>query len=1742
MIFRTLVLSIFALTLSACNISGSGQKGPFKRGSTVTATSLNNQAVPINTLKVAANVWNNQGSYFATKIRWNGWTEMQISGQYFDEFTGAGSSNSLTLDAITSKNRKFDTANIHLFSHLAAARIRQRVSEGQSLNNAWKETQSEMSQIFGLERVTRNINQGVEQLSLLNGSGRYRKDNANLLLFTGSFLASNADLQTLTADFADDGQFNGAGAADFNAIARKGGATGLLAQLSQNLKNNRAYNPPNNADMPSLPIWVIEDAGDTTPPVITVTGENPTEVEAGSDYSDAGATAVDDVDGDVAATAINGSDTIDTSTAGTTHTVTYEAKDDEGNTATATREVNIIEATIVDTTPPVITITGQNPITIVVGTPYSDEGATANDAIDGDVAAVAINGSDVIDTSTVAVHTVTYEAEDIAGNKSTATREVNVVETPDTEAPVITLLGNKEDTVEVDKSEVPVKYEDPGYTATDNRDESVNVDVAGLDLIDVSTLGATYTITYSATDVAGNSTTEERTVKVVDTTAPVITINGANPLEVEAGSGVYSDELGATANDNAGAFPATADTTQVDTNALGSYVVIYTAVDDSNNSATSKTRTVNVVDTTAPVITLIGANPVQLVAGNAYSDAGATAEDFIKGTFAAEVDSSAVNTNMAGSYEVVYSAEDAAGNIAELVKRTVNVVLPAPHEIVFVADATDVPRNLDAALFTQRLSLMVSVIDGNGNPTDISPAFNIASVDLTTVGEYPLVFSFTDQFGRVIAKTLTVNVENHLPLAAGQTVTVDEDSSNTAITLTGSDANTGDTLTYAIVAQPTNGTLSGVAPNVSYTPKSNYFGSDSFTFTLSDNTDTSTEATVNITVSSINDLPTADAGADTTAIVNNSVTLTGTGTDVEGVVTYQWSENGADLANGSSASFAYTPTTVGTHTLTLTVTDSDLVAVTDTVNVEASLPSPYTISLAIEGFDLDKGSTQTELENTLFTIGMVQDGNTDIEFASAYSGTVDLNTVGVYSVKLTYIDQFDRLVESTPVEVRVNEVDTSGAVPTEIVFTGHLSGEDTLYIPANHYEEYYEFEELELLDDDYEYLAAVWDQDGNVLSGPDYYLDVEVFDASGSVIDPYTIDFSVDGEFSVIFSYSFYPVGAPSGQRPERISKVLTVVVGEVDHGDSSPISGHVISSEDGTDVANVNIKMFQKSDGQQLFDIPLAPYIVDDGSFLFGMDSNVEYTIVLSAPGFATQVLPIKTPANSQSLRLGDIKMIPRGGLQSVTVGTEIMGSDGAKVTLNNASFVDLSGNPVAIDGNDIKVTITPVDVSTSAGLAAFPGEFSGIATSGELTPIISYGTVEYHFTLNGEELEFSGDAEIEIPLYSTTHQNGDAIAAGDSIPLWSLNEQSGLWEQEGTGTVVASPSSTSGFALRATVTHFTWWNADAFMETAYATVTVSAPKAGSAVVVASRATGWSSRADTVIEVGSSTELLPIPSGSEVCFSASVSFTDGSHGVTSEQCETVATGDSVNVNLDVSAGPLSLAATASSNTTASTYINVAAVPINIRATTPETNVTYTLDSGVMPAGLSMVAVNSTITSISGTPTEAGNFSFVIKGTNTAGESSTIPVSYNVTAGTAAPDLVPATSLATVFVNGNEYSQVFGYGADSVIFINEQGSNTVDMNRANRGGVVTSWSVSNFEVNESNFFNNDDQDPFSDDFVGDPAESITIDPQSGLLTFTHIEGSESVTFDVTATNGLGSSVMQVEVLSSAPNFGPGAPQ
>jgi hypothetical protein len=176
---------------------------------------------------------------------------------------------------------------------------------------------------------------------------------------------------------------------------------------------------------------------DTTPPSITLTGNNPQVIEAGTQYVELGATATDNRDGDLSNAIVIDASQVDTSVPGT-YVVSYRVSDAAGNSGSASRTV-VIE----DTMPPVITLLGDDPQIIVAGNPYNELGATASDMLDGDLSAQIVTDATAVDTMVAGDYIVTYDVMDAAGNTAvTVTRTVRVELPPPPAVPQVTMEGD----------------------------------------------------------------------------------------------------------------------------------------------------------------------------------------------------------------------------------------------------------------------------------------------------------------------------------------------------------------------------------------------------------------------------------------------------------------------------------------------------------------------------------------------------------------------------------------------------------------------------------------------------------------------------------------------------------------------------------------------------------------------------------------------------------------------------------------------------------------------------------------------------------------------------------------------------------------------------------------------------------------------------------------------------------------------------------------------------------------------------------------------------------------------------------------------------------------------------------------------------------------------------------------------------------------------------------------------------
>jgi len=364
-------------------------------------------------------------------------------------------------------------------------------------------------------------------------------------------------------------------------------------------------------------------------------------------------------------------------------------------------------------------------------------------------------------------------------------------------------------------------------------------------------------------------------------TAALVVAPAHGSLTLNAnGSFVYTPAANYNGSDS---FTYKANDGQVDSN-VATVTLSITAVDDppvaTNDSYTTAEDTPLVVpangvlgndtDVEGDTLTAI------LVSGPSHGSVALNANGGFTYTPAA---------NYNGSDSFTYKANDgqADSNVASVLL-TISAVNDAP-----VANAQSVSTNEDTA---KAIALTASDVDGDAltfsivaGPTHGALSGTPPNVTYTPSANYNGADSFTFKANdshvdsNVATVSITVIPVNDAPVANAQSVSTNEDTAK-AITLAATDVD-GDALTYSIVTGPAHGTLSGTAPNVTYTPAANYNGADSFTFKANDSHVDSNVAAVSITVIPVNDPPVANAqNVSTNEDTAKAITLTAS--DVEG--------------------------------------------------------------------------------------------------------------------------------------------------------------------------------------------------------------------------------------------------------------------------------------------------------------------------------------------------------------------------------------------------------------------------------------------------------------------------------------------------------------------------------------------------------------------------------------------------------------------------------------------------------------------------------------------------------------------------------------------------------------------------------------------------------------------------------------------------------------------------------------------
>ncbi len=407
-------------------------------------------------------------------------------------------------------------------------------------------------------------------------------------------------------------------------------------------------------------------------------------------------------------------------------TVTWTATDTSGNSANSTQIVSVVDSTAPEIIPPTDVSSeaeGPDGSNVLIGN------ATVSDAI-----GISTVSNNAPLTFPIGTTIVTWTATDLHGNENSVNQTVSVV---DTTPPTITAPQNVIfEAVDPSANIVPIGVAD----ATD----AVGVQKVQSNAPSSFPLGDT-TVTWTATDNAGNSATVVQTVSVVDTTAPTFTPNETITVEaisenenlVELTNPIVDDAVGVSSltNDSPSMF------------SVGDTIVTWNATDAAGNSAIIS-QTVSVVDTTAPKLTAPSSQTVEATSalGNAVDYGVATYSDAVGVT---SITNDAPETFPFGLTSITWTAIDAAGNSASEIQQ------------IFVVDTT-------APTITPPANMVIEAQSLNNNTVTLSQAqaTDAVAVDsitndapsLFSLGETIVTWTATDSSGNSANATQIISL------------------------------------------------------------------------------------------------------------------------------------------------------------------------------------------------------------------------------------------------------------------------------------------------------------------------------------------------------------------------------------------------------------------------------------------------------------------------------------------------------------------------------------------------------------------------------------------------------------------------------------------------------------------------------------------------------------------------------------------------------------------------------------------------------------------------------------------------------------------------------------------------------------------------------------------------------------------------------------------------------------------------
>lgn len=210
------------------------------------------------------------------------------------------------------------------------------------------------------------------------------------------------------------------------------------------------------------------------------------------------------------------------------------------------------------------------------------------------------------------------------------------------------------------------------------------------------------------------------------------------------------------------------------------------------------------------------------------------------------------------------------------------------------------------------------------------------------------------------------------------------------------------------------------------------------------------------------------------------------------------------------------------------------------------------------------------------------------------------------------------------------------------------------------------------------------------------------------------------------------------------------------------------------------------------------AASVVTGFNGIFTLEQVSGSVVKFEKDGFATITRAFSAENNYFDVSMTSVRTETRSATSAQTVD---VGYSGMKVDLP-ASYTDVNGN--AYNGTNVTIKSAYLDPDDSDFADAMPGNLAAIRTDQSEAELISYGMITCELTGdNGEKLQPGAPAKLTFPVPTNAKKIDGQLPA--TMPLWSFNEATGLWEEEGIAELNDAGTEYVGY-----VTHFSWHNLD--------------------------------------------------------------------------------------------------------------------------------------------------------------------------------------------------------------------------------------------------------------------------------------------------------------------------------------------